>query len=309
MKERYKDNMDKVLVLMSVYNGEKYIEEQLKSIVGQKNVEVHLLIRDDGSMDRTAEIIGKYLNKDISFYKGENCGAAKSFLKLMKKAYVEYPDFEFIALADQDDIWLECKLEQALKLMKQRDAALYCGSLDAYTNGNLEEHILIRCFQNTLYETMLRNSVAGCTMVIRSSALATICEYEPVFLEMHDSWIVRVCTYTGQKVIYDPNSYMRYRLHGNNTCGAAITVRNKLRVHFNNVFRRNPDRVSNTAHELLKGYRNRIEEDACNYLEILDKSITVNNRKIKLLKLCNRIGFSTISRRIDFIVEVILGKI
>ena len=80
--------MEKVQVLLSAYNGEKYIKKQIESILNQKEVEVSLLIRDDGSSDKTIEIIGKLAdeNSNITFYKGENLGPARSFMDLLNKS-------------------------------------------------------------------------------------------------------------------------------------------------------------------------------------------------------------------------------
>ena len=78
--------MDKVAVLMSTYNGETYLEEQINSILKQKNIDVELIIRDDGSTDNTVAIIEEYMDiyDNITFFKGNNKGYANSFLSLLK---------------------------------------------------------------------------------------------------------------------------------------------------------------------------------------------------------------------------------
>lgn len=105
-----------VSVLMSTYNGAKYIREQIDSILNQKDVNVELLIRDDGSSDNTAEICKEYQKKNtnIRFYQGENIGVGKSFMELLKKA----PEADYYSFSDQDDVWLEDKLSRAVKMIK-----------------------------------------------------------------------------------------------------------------------------------------------------------------------------------------------
>lgn len=89
----------KVIVLMSTYNGERHLVEQIESILNQEGVDVRLMIRDDGSNDKTVEIARKYTDDVVV---GDNIGFRYSFLELIKNA----PEAEYYALADQDDIWL-----------------------------------------------------------------------------------------------------------------------------------------------------------------------------------------------------------
>ena len=102
--------MEKIQVLMSTYNGEKYLKEQIESILNQEKVEVNILIRDDGSCDKTLKII-KELSKNpkISYYEGKNIGPAKSFMDLVNKSGDK---FNYYAFADQDDIWMPNKTKR-----------------------------------------------------------------------------------------------------------------------------------------------------------------------------------------------------
>ena len=112
--------MYKVQVLLSTYNGEKYIREQLDSILTQKDIEVSILIRDDGSTDSTVDIIHEYCsnNSDIKLIKGSNMGACKSFFELFKEADMGY---DYYALADQDDYWYADKLTVACNMLAKID--------------------------------------------------------------------------------------------------------------------------------------------------------------------------------------------
>ena len=109
--------MKTVQILLSSYNGDKYINRQIDSILCQKDVEVHLLIRDDGSTDQTRQIIKKYEKKypfNIKVVLGENIGWKKSFFTLLKLA----GDYDYYAFADQDDYWYEDKEISAIDVME-----------------------------------------------------------------------------------------------------------------------------------------------------------------------------------------------
>ena len=98
--------MEKVIVLMSTYNGEKYIKQQVDSILNQENVSVELVVRDDGSNDNTISILKEYEKAGkLIWYTGDNKGAAYSFFDLMEYAKNRYDDYCYFALSDQDDIW------------------------------------------------------------------------------------------------------------------------------------------------------------------------------------------------------------
>lgn len=105
-----------VTVLLSTYNGEKFLEEQLQSLIQQKNVEVRILVRDDGSTDGTVSILDRWKNdRLLNWYTGDNVGAGKSFVDLLFKV----PQSDYYAFCDQDDVWLPNKLELSLLKMEQ----------------------------------------------------------------------------------------------------------------------------------------------------------------------------------------------
>ena len=111
--------MQSVCVMMSTYNGERYLEEQVLSILNQKGIETYLIIRDDGSTDNTCRILDKLclLNTDrIKVYKGKNIGYNKSFLKLL--GYAE--GYDYYAYADQDDYWLPDKCLRAINILSNK---------------------------------------------------------------------------------------------------------------------------------------------------------------------------------------------
>ncbi|MDE5763716.1 MAG: glycosyltransferase [Ruminococcus sp.] len=112
--------MEKVCVLLSTYNGEKYLDEQIRSLISQKNVDMTILVRDDGSTDGTQSMLYSWAEKDsrIKFLEqdfGCNFRVAKSFTYLLNQADKMFPDIRYFSFCDQDDEWLDMKCCRAVK--------------------------------------------------------------------------------------------------------------------------------------------------------------------------------------------------
>jgi glycosyltransferase involved in cell wall biosynthesis len=121
----------KVLVLMSTYNGERFLREQLDSILSQQDVEISLLVRDDGSKDNTCQILSDYASKhqNVIWKSFENVGFVKSFSALIRMANTSDIDADFYAFADQDDIWMSNKLATACTVLATKDNSKPTSSL------------------------------------------------------------------------------------------------------------------------------------------------------------------------------------
>ena len=111
--------MEEVCILLSVYNGETYLCEQIDSILGQKEVAIHLIIRDDGSKDDSVNLLKayqkKYSNIDILENNGKNHGVFGNFMNLLRESLVMYPDVNYFFFSDQDDVWMEKKCLWAIQ--------------------------------------------------------------------------------------------------------------------------------------------------------------------------------------------------
>ena len=163
--------MKKIQVLMSTYNGEKYIREQINSILAQTGVEVNLLVRDDGSKDKTLEILKGY--KEIKIIEAKNVGATNSFLELLSLA----GEYEFYAFADQDDVWDENKLKVAISKLENYDCpAIYSGNT-RLVDKDLNE---IKCETlspiTTLGAAIVKNYATGCTIVFNKELMVHLKE-------------------------------------------------------------------------------------------------------------------------------------
>lgn len=227
--------MNKVLVLMSTYNGEKYIKEQIQTIFNQKDVKVKLLIRDDGSKDQTINIISE-LQKDydIELESGKNIGFANSFMSLLYKS-IEFKDYNYVSFSDQDDIWLPEKINSAIKLIKSVNSdnrkTLYFSAAKA-VNEKLEEIFNFASYKNYTYSTetaLLRNNILGCTMVMTKELVEFLYNNKPINpITMHDFWIGQVAAIFGN-VVYDSQPYILYRQHGNNVAGVSNSFKVRIR--------------------------------------------------------------------------------
>lgn len=217
--------MEKIIVLMSTYNGEKYLKEQVDSILNQQDVEVTLIIRDDGSIDKTVSILESYANifPNIEIIKGENIGCKGSFYACAKYAYEKYPDIQFFAFSDQDDVWLPNKLLYAIEKIIINTNSLpslyFCKP--KVVNSKLENlndkwsgnHLL------TFGEACLSQPCAGCCLVYNRRTLELFLKGDPSVMSMHDSWLYKSVLACGGFVVEDPTPHILYRQHGNNVIG------------------------------------------------------------------------------------------
>lgn len=222
-------------ILMSTYNGAKYLREQMDSILAQTVMYhsdwfVEIVIRDDGSTDETIKILEEYSVKypRLSYYKGENEGVVRSFFDLICNT----PDeVDYIALADQDDLWMPEKLECALMALSKEENSqplLYCGSTYLVDDRlrpikGLSSHAIRPSFGNALVE----NICTGCTAVFNAALRDIIKLQIPEFTPMHDWWLYLLSACLG-KVYYDTEPHMYYRQHGSNTVGVSTTYRHEF---------------------------------------------------------------------------------
>lgn len=219
-----------VTVLMSTYNGEMFLREQIESILCQKDINVRLIIRDDGSKDHTVDILKEYQKKGIlTWYSGKNLKTARSFLNLID----ESRDDDYYAFSDQDDVWLNQKLKRAISYLEKINPklpALYAGN---YTLTDEKLNKLSSSVRHvtttTLANAIVCSCCTGCTMVFNRQLRDLIKKYDvPKYIYMHDDWIHKVCLSVGGKVIYDSKPMLLYRQHGDNVDGGIHSFKDKV---------------------------------------------------------------------------------
>lgn len=220
----------KTAVLMSTWNGARYLSEQINSLLNQEYKDFELFIRDDGSTDETRSIIIRYEEQDSRIHfvnRNEriNLGVQNSFFTLLRTIYNDYPEVEYFSFCDQDDFWLPDKLSVAVKKMVDvgyhEQGKLYYSNktfTDADLNLLREEHIE---FYDDFFEALWPSLASGCTMVIDRALASYALRWTPDFDYYHDAWIYRVGKSIGSTVIFDRHSHILYRQHGDNEVGIA----------------------------------------------------------------------------------------
>ena len=220
-------NADTIDILLPTYNGEKYLKEQLDSILNQTYKNIRLIISDDCSKDSTPKILEEYRGKDerIELYlQKENIGVVKGIEFLLKKVKSNY-----YMLADQDDVWLPMKVEKSIETLKKENADLVFGDLEVVDQDlktmypSFGDFMLlnrkINKYINSYKVNYLYNCVTGCTVLSKKEFIEKILPIptESKYL-IHDHWIGLIVALNG-KLAYMPEKYIKYRQHGNNQVG------------------------------------------------------------------------------------------
>lgn len=224
--------MGKILVLMSTYNGEKYIKEQLDSIYGSKDVSINVLVRDDGSSDSTVSVLREYNEKKgLQYYVGSNIRTAQSFRDLIGHCRLGYDAY---AYADQDDIWDEDKLKSAIEALQAfRDIPClwYCG---VSMFGESQDKYICPKERAEDLRTILMTfaTINGCCMVFNEPLLKVLKRAPMGLIDMHDSWTNYLCVASGGTIISDPKYYVHYRIHSTNVLGQKDSIQKKIQRFF-----------------------------------------------------------------------------
>ncbi len=217
----------KIDVLMATYNGEKFLKEQIDSILGQTYTDFRLLISDDMSTDSTRAILNEYVAKDnrvVVFLQRKNLGPAKNFEYLMKKVESEY--FMF---SDQDDIWQKDKIEKSIHKIQATKSDLVYTNLEV-VNQDLERihksYWKLKGFDKKAkfchnFESLfLNNYITGSTMLIHSKWIEKILPLpQKSKYILHDYWSALIVSKFG-KMAYIEEPLVKYRQHINNRIGS-----------------------------------------------------------------------------------------
>ena len=229
-----------VIVVMSTYNGEKHLYEQIDSILAQDHQPVSLLVRDDGSTDGTVQILEGYEKRGaLELIRGENLGVVGSFISLI--AHVA-DSADYIALSDQDDVWHADKLSRALHVLATHDQAipqLYCSEYifcDAEMNPTGTSHLnqIGVDFPTMLYENM----VSGNTVVINRTLAKVVRDAGREGVYTHDWWLGLLATALGE-LTYDDFASLDYRRTGSNASPTGTSAANIMRKRIETFFVKN----------------------------------------------------------------------
>jgi glycosyltransferase involved in cell wall biosynthesis len=216
-----------VEVLLSTYNGERYLRQQLESVWSQGYPDVALSVRDDGSSDGTLALLDGLLSgrPHAKLVMGAHLGAAQSFMSLLRSVSTAS---SYAAFCDQDDVWAPDKLAVAVGALEDLDEpgrpALYCSAVTLVREDLTEVKVHRRCTRGPSFDNALVENIAtGCTIVVNRPAIDLLARCRPEHLLMHDAWCYLVVAGCGE-VVYDRIPHVLYRLHQANTVGVGTTL-------------------------------------------------------------------------------------
>jgi len=230
----------KIAILLSTYNGEKFLGEQLDSLFAQTHGNFILVVRDDGSSDKTVSILERYARNypdqvHLLPADGKNLGASDGFAYLIdyvlqNKAVLEL-ESAYMMFCDQDDIWFAEKIERLVEAMLAAESSddtqmpvLAHSDLEVVSERNT---VIAKSFiayqgleieRNSFSSLSISNLVTGCTALINESLAQKALPIPPHAI-MHDWWLAMVAAAFG-KLVYLDLPLVHYRQHGNNTIGA-----------------------------------------------------------------------------------------
>lgn len=258
-------------MMMATYNGEKYVAEQIDSILAQQDVDVTLQISDDGSTDGTCAICEEFAARrtNVHFRKNaQNKGLAKNFMDILYEA--DAAQFDYFAFSDQDDCWMPEKLSVAIAAIKGNGDGpqLYYSdvcNVDESLQGGHSEYDVFAPFASSFELLLLVNWASGCTMVFNSQLAELLKAYEPPeWPRIHDGWIHLVALSCGHTVPDLKNAYIKRRIAGHNQVGergiGSLSLK-RIRSIFGYLASGSTHYGSKAARCLLEGYSEVMPEE------------------------------------------------
>ena len=220
-------------ILMATFNGEKYIIEQLHSIISQSFKDIKIYISDDGSSDNTINVINEYISRNnlsnITLLEGPQLGYAYNFMAMIQNARIQA---DYFAFSDQDDIWDVDKLSNAVKRIKefpQDQATLYCSRSKIIDKNGIFLRFSPAFSRPASFKNAILQSIAGGnTMVMNGVARNIIASIEIKNIVSHDWWTYIVISSTGGNVYYDETPHIDYRQHESNIIGENRSLHSKF---------------------------------------------------------------------------------
>lgn len=294
---------------MSSYNGAENIERQIKSIIFQKNVEIHIDIRDDGSSIETINLLKKLEKKYknyLTVYYGKNIGWKKSFLKLVEKSELKY---DYYGFSDQDDIWFDNKIIDSINLMEQDNELVpkltHCNSLSVDKNLNiLKEQENKRKEPKNHLNAFVTESFQGCSMLWNNNAMKLIKKSKNIDESIpHDYWVGLIVYLFGKIYFCEECKFYHIRYEKNSSEDGNVLKGRRKRIK--KLFS-NENAYINPANDLLVFYNDLLTEKD---KKILYKMINYKNNffyKIYLLfnfKLSRNTILSTLFLKFSILIN------
>ena len=277
-------NRPQVEVLLATFNGEEYLSDFLKSLGNQRGVEIHLRVSDDGSIDQTIEILKQFKENFKSFrlVDGPQLGPTANFFSLMQQS-----EFEYVALADQDDIWEENHLINSinrLRLDSNPLAVTFSKVLETSNPIGVKGKVWPDIeAAPAFYEVFFENFARGCTLVMKKNIVDLVCEKRIDGIVMHDWWILLVGKSCGS-VVFGSEVEVRYRIHSNNFVGRGPRLPFRIMSIFRTLTSKNwAPKLQLEA--LQREFANQMSVDARNELDYFFEisNMTLKSRATRVL--------------------------
>lgn len=317
-----KENNMRILVLMSVYNGQEYLREQIDSILGQEGVNIHLLVRDDGSKDDSVSILNDYASKDkrVEVVAEQNLGCLGSFNALVDMACAR-KEYDYFAFSDQDDVWLPHKLESGILSLsecddeeKQLPQMYFCNMMIA--DGEAKPLFPLWKYPLKMKRAnMLKtNKAAGCTIVFNRTMAEMYNQRPAVAPSLHDTWMMFIALFFG-KVYYDHECHIYYRQHLRNVVGMHGLVSGKTRwkQRYNAYFHNKGSKECEIVRQFRETFFDDLTEQDRQLMKIFAEYH--NNWKCKLKLLINNDFYPDtppekyLTKHINYALKILFGKL
>lgn len=203
-------------VCVATYNGERYINEQIASILSQLSKDDEIIVSDDGSQDKTIEIVKSFHDERIKLYenKGKH-GVVPNFENALK-----HSSGDIIFFSDQDDIWAEEKVEVCARVLKDVDLVVH-NSRVVFEDGNHqdEDFFKLRHSRGGYWKNLVKNSFVGSCMAFRKDVKEYVLPF-PKHILWHDMWIGLMVEKHG-KTKFINEKLLYYRRHGDNASATS----------------------------------------------------------------------------------------
>lgn len=223
-------------ILMAVFNGGRFLSEQLGSIEAQNHRGWHLLVSDDGSSDDSPGILSAFRPENrVTLLNGPGEGLARNFLSLLRAAPQCLPDGSWLSFADQDDVWLPDRLSRGIAALG--DVPHDVPALYFSNRWVADESLAIRGVSKTMFRqpgfrnALIQNIAPGNTILLNPAAARLVCDAaaEVDDIGMHDWWVYLLIAGAGGVVVNDEEPTVLYRQHRGNALGEARSLRGGLR--------------------------------------------------------------------------------
>lgn len=228
-----KKKLPKIAVLLASYNGDKYISEQIDSILKQKDVLIDIYISDDASEDDTKKIIESFVdkNRNVIFFNQQRIGGpAKNFYYLVNQ--VDLGNYNFFALSDQDDIWPEYRLSRAAETLEKNAADAYSSDVIAFSDDKQFKKIIKKSQPQKKYDHFFETPGPGCSFVFSKKFFKFLKGNldEAAFSFPYHDWLIYALARKNQfNWIIDDAPNLFYRQHANNFMGANYGFLSRLK--------------------------------------------------------------------------------